>query len=110
MNKKLLKSTLAVAMVAVAGFGGYKSYEGYALSNNSGMLLADNVEALTSTGESALTFTVTFCSKKKGGKFCTMKRGKRDWVWPVEVKIGTTNLSDKCSDCPQDEYGYDFED
>ena len=26
MNKKLLKSTLAVAMVAVAGFGGYKSF------------------------------------------------------------------------------------
>lgn len=67
MNKKLLKSTLAVAMVAVTGYGSYEAYERYALSNNSGMLLADNVEALTYTGESALKFTVTFCSKKKGG-------------------------------------------
>ena len=50
MNKKLLKSTLAVAMVAVAGYGGYKAYDGYAGSER-GMnpLLTENVEALSGT-------------------------------------------------------------
>ncbi len=48
MNKKLLKSTLAVAMVAVAGYGGYKAYDGYAGSERGiNSLLTENVEALT---------------------------------------------------------------
>ena len=48
MNKKLLKSTLAVAMVAVAGYGGYKAYDGYAGSERGiNSLLTENVEALS---------------------------------------------------------------
>lgn len=44
MNKKYLKSTLVVAMVAVTGYGSYKAYEGYAESSN--WLLLENIEAL----------------------------------------------------------------
>lgn len=48
MNKKLLKSTLVVAMVAVAGYGNYRAYGGFA-GNERGMnpLLTKNVEALS---------------------------------------------------------------
>lgn len=47
MNKKLFKSTLMVAMIAIAGYGSYKAYEGYARSKSQSMLLAENVEAMT---------------------------------------------------------------
>ena len=53
MNKKLLKSTLAVAMVAVAGYGGYKAYDGYA--GNEKELLFANIEALAKTEGSSST-------------------------------------------------------
>lgn len=66
MNKRLLKSTLAVAMVAVAGYGGYKAYDGYAGSER-GMnpLLTENVEAL-SESESSNEVTLEYCWEKKG--------------------------------------------
>lgn len=53
MNKKLLKSTLVVAMVAVAGYGGYKAYDGYAGSETD--LLLANIEALAKTEASSST-------------------------------------------------------
>lgn len=45
MNKKL-KSTLLVAAVVAAGFGGYKAYDYSEIQKQS--LLADNIEALSS--------------------------------------------------------------
>ena len=50
MNKKFSKSTLVVAMIAVAGYSSYKAYEGYA--ENSNWLLLENVEALSEAPES----------------------------------------------------------
>lgn len=68
MNKKLLKSTLAVAMVAVAGYGGYKAYGGYAGSEKKmNPLLTENVEALSGT-ESSDAISLEFCWEKKGSK------------------------------------------
>lgn len=108
MNKKLLKSTLAVAMVAVAGYGSYEAYERYALSDNSDMLLADNVEALSASGESGSGLTLfTVCSLKPGKVLCTIKRGKRKWALPVDFVLGASP-SNGCPQCPDDEF--DFED
>lgn len=45
MNKNTLKSTLMVALVAVAGYGSYKAYKGYVESSN--WLLLENVEAMS---------------------------------------------------------------
>ena len=47
MNKKLLKSTLAVAMVAVAGYGSYEAYESYAKYRYFDNLLLENIDALS---------------------------------------------------------------
>lgn len=47
MNKKLLKSTLAVAMVAVAGYGSYEAYERYAKCRYFDNLLLENIDALS---------------------------------------------------------------
>lgn len=46
----MTKSTLAVALVAAAAFGGMKTYDAYAPVSQSDLLLAENVEALS--GES----------------------------------------------------------
>lgn len=70
MNKKLLKSTLAVAMVAVAGYGGYKAYDGYAGSENNASLLLQNIEALTeNTTEDALRIQMMQECHAKGGNW-----------------------------------------
>lgn len=46
-----MKSTLAVALIAVAAFGGVKTYGAYSASTESN-LLAENIEALSDeTGE-----------------------------------------------------------
>lgn len=44
--KKIFKSTLAVALVAAAAFGGVKTYGAYSATSESD-LLAENVEALS---------------------------------------------------------------
>ena len=52
MKKKIMKSTLAVALVAAAAFGGAKTYGAYAGATESDQLLAENIEALSTGGES----------------------------------------------------------
>ena len=70
MNKKLLKSTLAVAMVAVAGYGSYEAYERYAKKWDNASLLLQNVEALTeNTTEDALRIQMMQECHKKGGNW-----------------------------------------
>lgn len=49
MNKRFLKSTLVVAMIAIIGYGSHKAYEKYA--ENSNWLLMENVEALSQLPE-----------------------------------------------------------
>lgn len=46
MKKKMMKSTLVVALIAAAAFGGVKTYGAYAGTSESDQLLSDNVEAL----------------------------------------------------------------
>ena len=53
-------------MVAVAGYGGYKAYDGYAGSERGiNSLLTENVEALSGT-ESSDAISLEFCWEKKG--------------------------------------------
>ena len=47
MKKRIMKSTLAVALVAAAAFGGMKTYGAYAGTSESDYLLSENVEALS---------------------------------------------------------------
>ena len=51
MKGKFLKSVFMSAAVAVAGAGCWKAYEVYASGNESEMLLAENVEALSDGDE-----------------------------------------------------------
>lgn len=50
MKKKMMKSTLAVALIAAAAFGGVKTYGAYSTSTESN-LLAENIEALSDPTE-----------------------------------------------------------
>lgn len=45
--KKIAKSTLVVALIAAAAFGGVKTYGAYAPETQSDLLLSENVEALS---------------------------------------------------------------
>lgn len=74
MNKKLFKSTLMVALVAVAGYGSYKAYEGYARNKRQSMLLTENVEALsqnTASGENQGN-SFKYPEKEGDAKFCKL--------------------------------------
>ena len=106
MNKKFFKSTLIVAMIVVTGYGSYKAYDCYGLSDNRETLLTANVEALSASVESDSGITLfTVCSRKVGKEFCTDKRGYRKWAIPVSFSIGESP-SNGCSKCPDNDYDY----
>lgn len=91
MNKKFLKSTLVVAMIAVTGYGSYKAYEGYA--ENSNGLLLENVEALSEEPEAGKPHQ----SPRPEGETCyvyvgeTLKSGKLSKCYDDTVDRNCTN-------------------
>ena len=80
MNKKLLKSTLMVAMVAVAGYGSYKAYEGYAMNEKNTLgLLAENIEAMSTPDEPGQSTTC-----KIGNYDCKVEMSQAAWKLYLE--------------------------
>ena len=72
--RKIAKSTLVVALIAAAAFGGVKTYGAYSATDDTN-LLAENVEALSDGGETKASCTAsvdcTLGDKKIGSVSCT---------------------------------------
>lgn len=104
MKKNLIKSTLVVAFLTVAGLGGMKAFQNQANEEND--LLMQNIEAMCSDGEGESGMTLArICSKKSGKIFCSYKRGNRkcalDVVWiPYNETVPSRPL------CPDDDFDF----
>lgn len=94
MKKKMMKSTLAVALVAAAAFGGAKTYGAYSATAESDQLLAENVEALSNGGDPKQPETcyksVTEC-KGQGLFYCS------GCVWLDDTDNYWWSSTDKCN-------------
>lgn len=76
MKKKMMKSTLAVALVAAAAFGGAKTYGAYSATAESDQLLAENVEALSNDPGEGRKFRHLKCYLKE----CDSKQGEDAFI------------------------------
>ena len=66
MRKNLIKSTLAVAILTVAGLGGMKAYETYVV-NISSDLLSQNIKAYTNDDSVNIGNLLEILSNSEGG-------------------------------------------
>ncbi len=107
----MMKSTLAVALIAAAAFGGVKTYGAYKPSTESN-LLAENIEALSQdTGESQpqrCTMAKNGCS---GPCYNSLGTFVGMWVDEVEeyyVYVGSPIICYRITvrDCPSGSYRY----
>lgn len=82
----MMKSTLAVALIATAAFGGVKTYGAYAGASESDTLLAENVEALSGDGEyGAYTKSTGKCSSPcSHKKWVSCKSGGTQECYPSD--------------------------
>lgn len=75
MEKNILKSTLVVAALTIAGYGGAKAYNTYAQSETGiSNLLVQNVEALSQSNDNSPSetgpATIIICPNGGVGKYC----------------------------------------
>ena len=71
----MMKSTLAVALIAAAAFGGVKTYGAYSASEESN-LLSENIEALSDEPGEGRKFRHMKCYKKE----CDSKQGEDAFI------------------------------